>query len=175
MLQINVSQQLKGPIGSIRYAEVDDDIEIAGSEEHVGGRVKLTRTDQGILVQGALETGAALVCGRCLRSFPYSLRLSIEEVYEQRQDAFSGAPLPQEGESSVFTIDAHHIIDLTEAARQYAGMALPMKPLCREDCAGLCPACGHNLNQGQCECPVAETDPRWAALAEPATTGRERS
>ena len=175
MLQINVSQQLKGAIGSVRYAEVDDDVEIAGSEERVGGRVKLTRTDRGILVQGTLETAAALVCSRCLRSFPHPLRLSIEEEYEQTSDVSSGAALPRAGEPGGFTIDEKRIIDLTEAVRQYAGLALPMKPLCREDCPGLCPACGHNLNEGQCGCRLAETDPRWADLSRLATTGGERS
>ena len=175
MLQINVSQQLKGAIGTVRYAEVDDEVEIAGWEEHVGGRVKLTRTDRGILVQGTLETGAALVCSRCLSAFPYPLRLSIEEVYEETSDASAAAPPPQADEASGFKIEENRIIDLTEAVRQYAGLALPMKPLCREDCTGLCPACGHNLNEGQCGCPVTETDPRWATLSRLATTGGERS
>jgi uncharacterized protein len=174
MLQINVSQQLKGGIGAVRYAEVDDDIEVAGSEEHVGGRVKLTRTDGGILVQGTLETTAELVCSRCLRPFPYPLRLGIEEEYEQRHDVFSGAALSQEGEPGDFTIDENHIMDLTEAVRQYAGLALPMKPLCREDCAGL-PTRGHNLNRGQRQGSVAETAPDWAALAKLAATRGEHS
>jgi uncharacterized protein len=45
-------------------------------------------------------------------------------------------------------------------------MAVPMKALCDEDCAGLCQKCGQNLNQGKCDCPAEEIDPRWAKLNE---------
>ncbi|MBA7688765.1 hypothetical protein ES703_97254 [subsurface metagenome] len=68
-------------------------------------------------------------------------------------------------EPGCFTIDEHHILDLTEAIRQYALLAIPMKPLCRGDCAGLCPNCGHNINQGPCDCSPQETEPRWSELS----------
>jgi uncharacterized protein len=48
--------------------------------------------------------------------------------------------------------------------RQYALLAIPMKPLCREGCAGLCPTCGRNLNQGPCDCPPQVLDPRLSGL-----------
>jgi uncharacterized protein len=73
--------------------------------------------------------------------------------------------LPSPEEPSAFTIDEHHILDLTEGIRQYALMAIPMKPLCNKDCAGLCQKCGQNLNQGKCNCPAEEIDPRWSKLA----------
>ena len=76
----------------------------------------------------------------------------------------SGSLLSLPDEPGCFTIDEHHILDLTEAVRQYALLALPMKPLCRQDCAGLCPTCGHNLNQGGCGCPPQGPDPRWSGL-----------
>ena len=58
----------------------------------------------------------------------------------------------------------HHVIDLTEAICQYALLAAPMKPLCHNDCAGLCQKCGHNLNKGPCACPTQEIDSRWSEL-----------
>jgi uncharacterized protein len=79
-------------------------------------------------------------------------------------DVTSGAPLPAPEEASTFTIDEHHILDLTEAVHQYAVIALPMKALCDEDCAGLCPSCGRDLNQGPCDCPPQEVDARWSEL-----------
>jgi uncharacterized protein len=72
-----------------------------------------------------------------------------------------------------FTIDEHHILDLTEAIRQYTVLAVPMKPLCNENCAGLCPSCGQNLNQGECGCPSPDTDPRWANLRRITVTGND--
>ena len=57
-------------------------------------------------------------------------------------------------------------MDLTEAICQYAMMAIPIKPLCREGCAGLCQQCGQNLNLGQCNCQGQEIDQRWSRLTE---------
>jgi len=92
------------------------------------------------------------------------LTLNIEDEYFPTTDVVSGASLPLPGEPGCFTIDEHHILDLTEAIRQYALLAVPMKPLCRGDCAGLCPNCGHNLNQGPCDCLPQKVDPRWSEL-----------
>ena len=69
-----------------------------------------------------------------------------------------------EHEYIIEIIDERHIIDFAEAIRQYAVLGIPMKPLCSDQCAGLCPTCGQNLNQGPCECPKAEIDPRWSEL-----------
>jgi uncharacterized protein len=77
-----------------------------------------------------------------------------------------GVPLPLPDEPGCFTIDERHILDLTEAIRQYTLLAIPMKPVCKTNCAGLCPNCGHNLNYGPCNCPPQEVDPRWSKLIE---------
>ncbi len=164
-MQINVSRLLKEPMGSTRSYKVDETADVAGSDSRVQGEVRLTRTDRGILVQGRLDTEVQLTCSRCLGLFVYPLTLDIEEEYCPTTDISSGAPLPLPDESGCFTIDKHHIIDLIEAIRQYMLLATPMKPLCGEGCAGLCPVCGHNLNQGPCNCPPQVTDPHWAKLS----------
>lgn len=163
-MQINVSQLLKEPIGSTRTHEVNDIAELAGNNSRVQGEVGLIRTDRGILAQGTLRTQVDLTCGRCLSQFACPLSVSIEDEYFPTADVSSGAQLPLPDESGYFKIDEHHIIDLTEATRQYVDLAIPMKPLCGEGCAGLCPTCGHNLNQGPCNCPPQGIDPRWAKL-----------
>jgi len=151
-MQINVSQLLKASIGSIRNYEVSEVVDIAGGESMVQGEVRLMRTDRSILVKGTLHTEVEVTCSRCLSLFSCPLALNIEEEYFPTADVVSGAWLPLPEEPGCFTIDAHHILDLTEAIRQYALLATPMKPLCGQDCAGLCPYCGHNLNQGPCDC-----------------------
>jgi len=152
MTQINVSQQIRTSIGSTRNYEVNEVVDIAGGSSMVQGEVRLTRTDRGILVKGTLHTEVEVTCSRCLSLFSCPLAVNIEEEYFPTTDVFSGASLSLPDEPGCFTIDEHHILDLTEAIRQYALLAVPMKPLCREDCAGLCPYCGHNLNQGTCNC-----------------------
>jgi len=162
---INVSQQLKAPMGSIRKYEVDETIDVASDKSTVQGEIELIRTDRSILAKGALHTEVKVTCSRCLSLFNCPLTLNIEEEYFPITDVVSGASLPLPEEPGNFTIDEHHVIDLTEAIRQYVLLAIPMKPLCREGCAGLCSNCGHNLNQGPCDCPPRETDLRWSVLS----------
>ena len=163
-MRINVSQQLKASIGSIRKYEVSEFVNVAGGKSMVQGEVGLMRTDRSILAKGTLHTEVEVICSRCLSLFSCPLTLNIEEEYFPITDVVSGASLPLPEEPGSFTIDEQHVIDLTEAIRQYALLAIPMKPLCRGDCAGLCPNCGHNLNQGPCDCSPQETDPRWSEL-----------
>ena len=63
-----------------------------------------------------------------------------------------------------FHIDQNHTLDLSEAVRQYSSLGIPMKPVCGDDCAGLCPACGVNLNEGACVCGASSTDSLWGPL-----------
>lgn len=163
-MQINVSQQLKSPIGSIRSYDVNEIVDIDGSNIRVEGKVKLTRTKQGILAEDSLHAEFESICSRCLRLFSYPLTLNIEEEYFPTTDVVTGNSLSLPDEPDCFTIDERHILDLTEAIRQYALLAIPMKPLCSEDCAGLCPTCGHNLNQGPCNCPP-QADLHWSELS----------
>ncbi len=130
----------------------------------VQGEVSLVRTHRGVLLQGTLCTEAELACSRCLSMFTCPLTLNIEEEYIPEIDVTTGIPLPPPEEPGTFTINEHHILDLTEAVRQHALLAIPMKPLCREDCAGLCPRCGCNLNDGPCDCPTEAINPRWSKL-----------
>lgn len=172
MVRVNVSQLLQEPIGATREYEVDAEINIAGGPSPVRGQVALTRTDRGILVQGRIEIEIGLTCSRCLAQSRLPISLDIAEEYFPMTDVLSGAPLPVPDVPGSFTIDESHVIDLTEAIRQYAEMKVPMKPLCRDSCAGICPSCGRNLNEGACDCRRQEADPRWAVLLEAKDAGR---
>jgi uncharacterized protein len=166
-MQVNVAQLLKEPIGATRNYKVSEMVDIAGATggKKVQGEIRLVRTQQGIMVRGALHTEVELTCSRCLNLFSYSATINIDEEYAPTIDVVSGIPLPPPEEPGTFLINEQHIIDLTEAIRQYLLLAIPMKPLCREDCAGLCQHCGRNLNQGPCHCSPQGIDPRWSALS----------
>jgi uncharacterized protein len=167
-MQINVAQQLRSAIGTVREHDVDLVMDVTGygNTSRIQGKLTLTRTDRGILVKGTLNTELEMTCSRCLTPFSCPLTLKIEEEYFPTVDVVSGASLTVPDEPGLFTIDENHELDLTEAVHQYALLAVPMKPLCRPDCAGLCPVCGQNLNLGACKCPPPEADPRWAKLKE---------
>ncbi len=163
-MQINVAQQIKASIGTIGNYEVNEIVDIAGGGHLTQGKVRLIRTNRGLLVKGTLHTEVEVTCSRCLNSFSYPLTLNIEEEYFPTTDVATGTLLSVPDEPGGFTIDEHHILDLTEAISQYALLAGPMKPLCREDCAGLCPGCGHDLNQEPCGCPPQEVELRVSEL-----------
>lgn len=165
-MQINVSQLLKASIGTTRDYKMSEIIDIAGdgNNHSIQGEVSLLRTHRGILARCKAKTETSLTCSRCLSSFSFPLSLDIEDEYIPVIDIVSGAPLPPPEEPDTFTIDENHILDLSEAIRQYALLNTPMKPLCHKNCAGLCPDCGHNLNLGPCNCRTPKADPRWSEL-----------
>jgi uncharacterized protein len=137
-VQINVSQLLKESIGSSREYKISETIDAVDDNIviPVKGEVKLIRTNRSILVQGKLYVSVEATCSRCLDVFSCPLELNIAEEFFPLLDMGSGYPLPSPEESDSFTIDEHQILDLTEAIRQYTLLAIPMKPLCREDCTG---------------------------------------
>ncbi len=165
-MEINVSQLLQEPIGSTREYIFDDTIDITGDgkERDAHGECKLLRAGRGILVNCTLDTEVELTCGRCLTNFRLPLKIKFEEEFLPTIDIASGMPFAPSEDGVAFTIDDHHILDLTEPARQYGLTAIPIKPLCQADCAGLCQKCGKNLNHGDCGCPDDDIDPRWAEL-----------
>ena len=166
-MDMYVSQLLRDPIGSTRDFQIDETIDIAGDgkSRKIQGKCNLLRLQSSILVKCALNTEVELTCSRCLKNFRHRLKIKFEEEFLPTIDILSGAPLPETEESGAFTIDEQHILDLTEAVRQYSLLNIPMKALCKKDCAGLCPTCGKNLNEGKCRCPKDKIDHRWSKLA----------
>lgn len=132
----------------------------------------------GIWVLGRLTAEVSAECSRCLADVEEPLNTEISEQYYPSVDISTGtaitAPLVEE---EAFRIDATNELDIREALRQNLITSLPMKPLCKPECAGICPDCGVNRNESQCHCGEDERDPRWARLIEliPSTdTGVER-
>ena len=165
-MRINVSQLLKETVGSRRDYQANDGFDITGNgkEYLVQGEVRLTRTDSAILVEGTLHTEVEVTCSRCLSLYSCPLVFNFNEEYFPTVDVVTGAALTVPDDPACFTIDANHVLDLSEAVRQYALIDVPMKPLCREDCAGLCPNCGTNLNVKKCNCITKTMDPCWLEL-----------
>lgn len=113
---------------------------------------------------GTVVTELELPCSRCLEPFrlpvaaPFDLRyLPASEVSSDGEREVDDEDL----ETSYYENDA---IDLNGLMREQFYLALPMKPLCQDDCRGLCPQCGTNLNTGNCSCAPVWEDPRLAAL-----------
>jgi uncharacterized protein len=155
----NVSQLLREHPGATRRFVLD-----AEGPIHKGTAL-LTRAPDGVLVQVKADVVFDTMCSRCLAPFGYETNIEFDEIYHQQVDVVSGRKLADPADPEVFLIDTHHIIDITEAVRQYSETAAEMQPLCRPDCPGICPVCGKDQNVTPCSCDRAPIDPRWATLA----------
>lgn len=128
------------------------------------GRAEIWNAGDRLLVQAQVEGEALVQCSRCLTPFKAPLSVSFEEEFVEGL-VEEEAPREDEEDLSVATRYEGDVIDLTDSLRDSILLELPMKPLCRPDCAGLCPTCGANLNEGPCGCEKSHTvDPRLAAL-----------
>ena len=120
---------------------------------------------------GSVTTELELACSRCLE--PY--RMPIDRDFDLRYLPAGAAALgnADEGEDDGDEVEDDDVamtfyrdeqIDLTELLREQFYLALPMKPLCRDDCQGICPQCGTNRNTAPCDCNPQWEDPRMAGL-----------
>jgi uncharacterized protein len=113
--------------------------------------VTLESVAGGISVAGAVEAPWDGVCRRCLAATSGTVRVPVRELYTVGGDGDETYPLHGDD------------VDLEPLTRDAVLLALPLSPLCRPDCKGLCPSCGADWNDGPCSCEPAP-DPRWAAL-----------
>lgn len=156
VLKLQVGFLLNENVGYVREIPFDvpdllvsDDLKLG----HLRGRLKLTRTTRGILIQGTLDATVQSECSRCLDPTEVSLQLQLEELYVS-------PPEPNE----LFTVPEAGLIDLAPLIREEAIVQIPITILCRPNCAGLCINCGANLNYEVCQCEADPIDPRLAAL-----------
>jgi len=171
-LQFNVAGLLKGPVGETReydfripvsqLDQLDESFDVTGP---FFGAVRFLKTPETILSELQGELAVNMDCARCLKPFDAKIEVESEEEFHPTVDISSGRVAPDTGEDKALIIDEQHILDLTEIMRQAIILALPITPLCQQDCAGLCPICGVNINEKRCTCEDIDIDPRWDALS----------
>lgn len=135
---------------------------------NLDGRVERGE-DRSVHVRGRLRATLGLDCGRCLEPYeqPVDQELDLFYLPHREQD-------PDEAEDEVELSDRDVVVayyrgerlDLGEVLREQLFLSLPMRPLCREECRGLCPTCGRNRNVPGCECGPELADPRLAVLGQ---------
>ena len=131
-------------------------------EEHHGKH----KVIKDIRLRGRLSTGLELQCARCLEPVRQDVSREFELLYRPLgADAGRDELSVTAAEAEIGYYQGDGIL-LEDVLREQVLLALPLKITCREDCKGLCPHCGKNLNEEQCSCSVPMEDPRWAALKE---------
>ena len=164
----NVAGLLADAAGADRIVHVDDvridlgdDLELAAP---IAGRVRLLRTNRGIVATADLATSIAQQCSRCLRDIAVPVEIRIDEEYLPALDLATARPMPTEDEPDISRLTDHHELDLETPVREAIQLAEPIAPLCRPDCPGLCVVCGEPLEDGEHDHPADDIDPRLEAL-----------
>jgi uncharacterized protein len=131
--------------------QVSDDLDVSD----LRGELRLTRTAQGLYASGTMTGITGVECVRCLTPFAQRLTIAYDDlfVYPSTKATEPLLVVPETG-----------LLDLTPLTREYMLLDLPLQPLCRPDCRGLCPECGVNRNETECEHDTSNADPRLAGL-----------
>jgi uncharacterized protein len=143
-LELNVGFLINAVVGTNREFSFDyenmkfsDDLSVTDFV----GTATFSRTQQGLLLQGAFSAKMQLECVRCLEGYTQAISWSFTDLYafDERSLSESNLLVPEEGR-----------IDLAPLLREYAILEIPIQPVCKADCKGLCPECGENLNKSDC-------------------------
>jgi uncharacterized protein len=159
MLQIDLGPAATGPVAVAGEYEPADEL-FAGldfavvSPVRFAGRLTESGSSQYYL-QGRLEAGVTASCRRCLAEVPVTVAAEVRALFTDDERADDPA--------AYFIATGARAVELDEVIREQLILAVPDYPLCREECLGLCPRCGKDLNEGPCGCRSAP-DPRWSAL-----------
>ena len=127
-------------------------------------RLKIHKDKERFRLVGTLSTVLELTCSRCLEPFPLPVDAAFDLRYMPQTENIAGASEEVEDEDFSEAFYRDDVIDLGQMMDEQIYLALPMKPLCRPDCKGLCPNCGTNLNVATCDCQVRWEDPRLSGL-----------
>lgn len=178
-----------GPEG---FADLKEDFRVTGPTEVVGTVHREKGT--AVVLEARVSSVMEVTCGRCLEPFSVPVLADVKTRFvppadfakvtaetaaragrlkagaaddddddEEATESLGG----KDGEDALGLAEYRDDkIDLGEVVREQLYLALPMKPLCQEDCKGLCPVCGVNRNRETCTCRQEWVDPRMAALAE---------
>ena len=153
-IDLGVDVRQRSPLRSVGRADL--------VEEH-HGKHKIV---QDIRVKGKLETSLEVACARCLDPVVHPVERSFDLLYRPLGTDSGHEELSvTDAEAEIGYYQGEGLL-LEDTLREQVLLALPLKTICREDCKGLCPHCGRNLNVEQCHCEQHLSDPRWDALSE---------
>jgi len=140
---------------------------------HAAGRAQLVEEHHGkhqtikdIRVNGELSTQLDMACARCLEPVVENVKRAFDLLYRPLGVDAGREEMSVTGAEAEISYYQGEGLLLEDVIREQVLLAVPLKAICREDCKGLCPHCGTNLNSGTCSCAEPAEDPRWSALKE---------
>ncbi len=142
---------------------LDEELHQAGPLK-AGGKVELVTGALGeIRVTGHLSVRIESACDRCLENAKFPIDSEFTLYYRPVTEGYGDEKEIDTGEAEMGFYEGEGL-ELNDVLREQILLALPMQRVCREDCKGICPSCGQNRNQKECQCQRPTADDRWAAL-----------
>ncbi len=126
--------------------------------------LKIFRHITKVIIDGFTKSTASLACSRCLKEFLYPLKIDFCVEYLPQKEAIQHREHELTGNDLNVSFYEDDEIDMKGLIREQILLAVPMKPLCKTECSGICPQCGKNFNTTSCKCISKKIDPRLAKL-----------
>jgi uncharacterized protein len=165
-MKISVAQVSENEGLTIRHRYAEGEPALAGTDSKLAGHAvleaRVSREGERVELRGRIEAKVEFECDRCLAPVSFPVRQAFELNYVPPLGTAEEMALAEKDLSIGFYRDGE--IDVDDVVREQVELAVPMARVCREDCKGLCPECGANLNEAPCGCAGEHSDPRWGAL-----------
>ncbi len=130
----------------------------------VKGNLSVKKIGPELVIQGEITVKAELECSRCLKSFSSEINVPVNVMYHPVEELKAEGKYEIKEDELDTGFYAGDEFDLLELVKEQVILNAPMKPLCRENCMGICPGCGTDLNVKKCNCNLNEVDPRLEIL-----------
>lgn len=140
----------------------EQELEKLEIKDHVGKynlEIELEKTDSQIVLKNIVKVEYTVACDRCLVEFVNRTKSEFELYF-----IFSNSKKNELDDNTKYIDEESEYIDITNDIRDYIILSFPMQHICKEECLGLCPRCGKDLNVEQCECKEESTNPIWDEL-----------
>lgn len=121
--------------------------------------LRVLRSGKSYIGDGKVDTTALFECSRCLKKYTQVLKADFRFLLKEEKEQ-----IILESEDRENQVLSGSFFRLDDLVRESLTLSIPLKSLCKEDCKGLCPSCGADLNVTTCECRKEEIDPRWEKL-----------
>ncbi len=139
----------------------------------VRAKLRIDKVGSEVLARGELVSDIELQCSRCLASFSKDVSINVNVVYHPLEELTGEEKHEIKEDELDMGFYKGDELDIHDLVQEQIMLSVPMKPLCKETCRGLCPRCGADLNITRCSCEQREPDPRLAVLKKLLDDGKE--
>lgn len=126
--------------------------------EPVHADLTVKKVDEEIFITGRLTTRLSFICSRCLSPFEFKVDSRFDLAYLPEELEIAKDQLEEEDMNYLYFYSRK--IDLNDVVLEQLNLTFPLRPLCEEDCQGICPVCGKIIKEGDCSCAGTDLDPR---------------